>query len=72
MSNNWFFNVGEKFFTGAISQEVAAGNGGGVLTEDPCAGSATFDLKLTNAELKKADVGDPRWNSASPRYSKRK
>lgn len=72
MTNNWFFNVAEGFFGGAISQEVATGNNGGVLTEDPCAGSAEFNLKLVNADLKKADVGDPRWNSASPSYKGRK
>jgi len=72
MSENWFFNVGEKFFTGAISQDVATGSNGGVLTEDPCAGSAEFKLTLTNAELKSADIGDPRWNSSSPRYIKKK
>ena len=72
MSNNWFFNVSEGFFGGAISQEVAVSNGGGVLAEDPCAGSAEFNLKLVNADLKKADVGDPRWNSASPYYKPKK
>ena len=72
MNDNWFFNVAEGFFGGAISQEVATGNNGGVLTEDPCAGSAEFNLKLVNADLKKADVGDPRWNSASPSYKGRK
>ena len=72
MSGNWFFNVADGFFGGAISQEVATGNGGGVLTEDPCAGSAEFNLKLTNADLRAADIGDPRWNSASPNYIKKK
>ena len=72
MNDNWFFNVAEGFFGGAISQEVATGNNGGVLTEDPCAGSAEFNLKLVNADLKKADVGDPRWNSSSPSYKGRK
>ena len=72
MSENWFFNVGEKFFTGAISQEVATGGNGGVLEADPCAGSAEFNLKLVNAELKAADIGDPRWNPSSPRYIKKK
>ncbi len=72
MNGNWFFNVAEGFFGGAISQEVATGNNGGVLTEDPCAGSAEFNLKLVNDSLKKADVGDPRWNSASPSYKGRK
>lgn len=72
MNGNWFFNVAEGFFGGAISQEVATGNNGGILTEDPCAGSAEFNLKLVNADLRKADVGDPRWNSASPSYKPKK
>ena len=72
MSDNWFFNVAEGFFGGAISQEAATGNNGGVLAEDPCAGSAEFNLKLVNESLKKADVGDPRWNSYSPAYTAKK
>ena len=72
MSENFFFNVAEGFFGGAISQEVAVGGNGGILTEDPCAGSAEFNLKLVNADLCKADIGDPRWNSASPNYKGRK
>ncbi|MBO4476621.1 MAG: DUF4957 domain-containing protein [Bacteroidales bacterium] len=72
MSDNWFYNVGEKFFTGAISQDAAVANGGGILTEDPCAGSAEFKLKLVNPTLKSADIGDPRWNSSSARYIKKK
>jgi hypothetical protein len=77
MSNNWFFNVGEIFFDvanekAAISQEVATGNGGGILEADPCAGSAEFNMTLTNADLKAGDVGDPRWNPASPNYTKKK
>ena len=71
MSENWFFNVGEKFFTGAISQEVATGNNGGILTEDPCAGSAEFKFTVVNAQLKAADIGDPRWNPGSPKYVKK-
>ena len=71
MSDNWFFNLDEGFFGGAISQEVATA-AGGVLDADPCAGSAEFNLTLVNAQLKAADIGDPRWNSGSPRYIKRK
>ena len=71
MSSNWFFNVGEAFWGGAISQEVATA-GGGVLDADPCAASAEFNLTLKNEDLKKADIGDPRWNSASPNYIKKK
>ncbi|MBR1569714.1 MAG: DUF4957 domain-containing protein [Bacteroidales bacterium] len=72
MGQNWFFNVGGSFFTGAIDQAAATAGNGGVLTEDPCAGSAEFNLTLVNADLKKADIGDPRWNSASPNYKPRK
>lgn len=72
MSENFFFNETDTFFGGAISKEVATGNGGGVLDADPCAGSATYDLKLTNADLRKADIGDPRWNSASINYTNKK
>ena len=71
MEGNYFFNVGEGFFGGAIDQATAT-QGGAVLEADPCAGSAEFNLILTNAELKKADVGDPRWNSASPNYIRKK
>ena len=72
MGQNWFFNVGGGFFTGAIDQAAATAGNGGILTEDPCAGSAEFNLMLVNADLKKADIGDPRWNSASPNYKPRK
>ena len=73
MSNNWFFNVGASFFDvagekAAITQEVATGNGGGILDADPCADSAAFNMLLTNADLRAANVGDPRWNSASGAY----
>ena len=71
MSDNWFFNLDEGFFGGAISQEVATA-AGGVLDADPCAGSTEFNLTLVNPQLKAADIGDPRWNSGSPRYIKRK
>ena len=71
MSSNWFFNVGPAFWTGAISQEVATA-GGAVLEADPCAASAEFNFRLTDATLKAADAGDPRWNSSSPSYTKKK
>ena len=71
MDQNYFFNLDEGFFGGAISQEVATA-GGAVLDADPCAASADFNLTLTNADLRAADIGDPRWNSASPNYTKRK
>ena len=71
MDQNYFFNLDEGFFGGAISQEVATA-GGAVLEADPCAGSAEFNLVLTNDDLRKADIGDPRWNSASPSYIQKK
>lgn len=62
MNNNWFYNcISEAFWTGTIDQATATGNGGGVLEADPCADSANASFKLTNAELKNAKVGDPRW-----------
>ena len=71
MNANYFFNVGPAFWNGAINQETAT-VGGALLEADPCAGSAEFNFKLTDADLRKADIGDPRWNSASPNYSRRK
>ena len=71
MDSNYFFNVGPAFWNGAIDQAVATA-GGALLEADPCVGSAEFDFKLTDAVLRKADIGDPRWNSASPNYSRRK
>ena len=71
MDGNYFFNVGAAFWGGAIDQATATA-GGALLEADPCAGSAEFNFKLTDATLKTADIGDPRWNSASPNYSKRK
>ena len=64
MDNNFFFNVGESFFkegTSAITQDVATGNGGAVLTADPCTDSAAFNLKVSDASVKAAGAGDPRW-----------
>ena len=71
MASNYFFNVGPAFWGGAISQEVAT-TGGAVLEADPCAASAEGNFRLVNADLKTADVGDPRWNSSSPSYTKQK
>ncbi len=71
MNGNYFFNLGAAFFGGAIDQATAI-TGGAVLDADPCAGSAEFNLVLTNPELRAADIGDPRWNSASPSYIRRK
>ena len=71
MNANYFFNVGSGFWGGAINQETAT-TGGALLEADPCAGSAEFNFKLTDTTLRSADIGDPRWNSASPNYSKRR
>ena len=71
MSANYFFNVGPAFWGGAIDQ-AAATTGGALLEADPCAGSAEFNFKLTDATLRSADIGDPRWNSASPNYTKKR
>ena len=69
MDQNYFFNLDAGFFGGAISQETAT-TGGAVLEADPCTASAEGNFRLVNAELKAADVGDPRWNSSSPSYTK--
>lgn len=62
MKNNWFFNCSSAaFWGGTISQEAATANGGGILETDPCTNSAEFNFKLTDASLKAAGVGDPRW-----------
>ncbi len=62
MKNNWFFNcTSEAFWSGTISQEVATAGNGGVLTEDPCTDSAGFNFTVTNADIKAAGAGDPRW-----------
>jgi len=60
MNQNYFFNLGEGFFGGAISQEVAV-TGGAVLEADPCKESAAFSFKVVDAALKTAGIGDPRW-----------
>lgn len=71
MSGNWFFNLGGAFFGAAISEAVATAEGG-ILEADPCAGSAEGKFTLLNETLRSANVGDPRWNSASPNYTKKK
>ena len=71
MNANYFFNVAEGFFGAAIDQATATA-GGAVLEADPCANSAEFNFKLTDPALRSADIGDPRWNSASPNYSKKR
>jgi hypothetical protein len=71
MNGNFFFNVGPAFWGGAIDQATAT-VGGALLEADPCAGSAEFNFKLTDAAVRAADAGDPRWNSASPNYTKKR
>ena len=71
MNANYFYNLGPAFFTGAIDQATAT-TGGALLEADPCTGSAEFNFKLTDATLRSADIGDPRWNSASPNYTKKR
>lgn len=62
MKNNFFFNCSsEKFWTGTISQEAATANGGAVLEADPCSDSAAGVFKVTDAAVKAAKAGDPRW-----------
>lgn len=62
MKNNFFFNCSsDKFWTGTISQETATANGGAVLEADPCTDSAKGQFKVSDAAVKAAKAGDPRW-----------
>ena len=68
-SNNHFYNVGATFFSetdGAdqnnrVSQAVALGGGGSILSTDPCYNAKGGVFNLTNAELISAKVGAPQW-----------
>lgn len=59
--NNFFFNLGSKFWTGTYTQEEGTANGGAVLETDPCADSANGNFKIIDATVKAAKAGDPRW-----------
>jgi len=58
---NFFFNLGTSFWSGTYTQEEGTANGGTVLTSDPCTDSANGNFKVTDATVKAAKAGDPRW-----------
>ena len=60
-SNNFFFNVGNNWFSGDVDQTTATKNGGSVLTTVPVANAANGDFSVTDATVKAAGAGDPRW-----------
>ena len=60
-SNNFFFNVGNNWFSGDVDQTTATNNGGSVLTTVPVANAANGDFTVTDATVKAAGAGDPRW-----------
>lgn len=68
-SNNHYYNVGASFFSdtdGAdqnnrVSQAVAIGGGGSVLSADPCYNAKGGVFNLTNPDLVAAKVGAPQW-----------
>lgn len=60
-SNNFFFNVGNNWFSGDVDQTKATNNGGSVLTTVPVANAANGDFTVTDATVKAAGAGDPRW-----------
>lgn len=63
LKNNYFFNCSSgAFWTGKITKENGLGEGiGTVLEADPCVNSAEFNFKVTDAAVKAAKAGDPRW-----------
>lgn len=61
LSNNFYFNVGENWFSGDITLEEGIANGGAVLTADPVANAAAGDFTVTDATVKAAGAGDGRW-----------
>ncbi len=70
-SKNYFYNLGENFWKtagdatkdGPVSEATATGNGGKILSEDPCVKSedGIFNLNKTSDAYLNA-IGDPRWN----------
>ena len=80
IADNFFFNCYERFFipqkdgstlTGdAFTTAVTEGkamilvNGSAELAADPCVDSGRDKLNVTNADVLKANAGDPRWHSA--------
>ena len=61
LSNNFFYNFHEEWFSD-MDEATATANGGAVLTASPVADIEGGDFTLTNAVLMAKKAGDPRWN----------
>ena len=61
IANNFYFNVGETWFSGSFTQDMGIANGGAVLTESPVKDAANGDFTVTDATVKAAGAGDGRW-----------
>ncbi len=62
ISNNFFFlTSAAKFWTGNITEAQGTAEGGAVLLTNPCPQSASGDYFVTDATVKAAQAGDPRW-----------
>lgn len=61
LSNNFFYNFHEEWFSD-MDEATATANGGAVLTASPVADIDGGDFTLTNAVLMAKKAGDPRWN----------
>ncbi len=61
IANNFYFNVGETWFSGSFTQDMGIANGGAVLTESPVKAAANGDFTVTDATVKAAVAGDGRW-----------
>ena len=61
IANNFYFNVGETWFSGSFTQDMGIANGGAVLTESPVKAAANGDFIVTDATVKAAGAGDGRW-----------
>ena len=56
LKNNFFYSVGENWFTGDITED------GTVLASDPVKDAANGDYTLTNALVMSCNAGAPCWN----------
>ena len=61
IANNFYFNVGDTWFSGSFTQDMGIANGGAVLTESPVKAAANGDFTVTDATVKAAGAGDGRW-----------
>ncbi|MBQ9892705.1 MAG: DUF4957 domain-containing protein [Bacteroidales bacterium] len=65
MSRNAWYNIGEDFYTGCITAEIAVANNGFVLAENPFKDAAGNDFTLVNNLAKSCGVGAPKWNPSA-------